>query len=86
MAIRGRTVEGPPSSGTAGSKVEPSSRRATEREPPPKSWRKTAHANEPSSSMSMSAESAGPPAWPPRSGTESSWGKAEGPIPVTRRM
>jgi hypothetical protein len=85
MAIRGRVVGGPPSSGTGGSKVEPSSRRAIEREPPPMSWRKTAQANEPSSSTSMSIESARPPPWPPRSVSEASCGKADGFRPVTRR-
>ena len=85
MATRGAVEPGPPSSSTGGSNVEPSSRRAIAREPPPTSWRKTAHANEPSSSMSMSGESAGPVGVGPTAGTESSCGALEGLSPVTRR-
>ena len=85
MATRGAVDPGPASSRTGGSKVEPSIRRASAREPPAMSWRNVAHANEPSSSTSMSGESARPPGDGPMPATESSCGKLEGLRPVTRR-
>ena len=85
IAMRGALEPAATSSGTGGSKVEPSIRRAIAREAPPMSWRNTAHTNEPSSSMSMSGESAVPPAAPPMSGTEICCGAADGLRPVTRR-
>ena len=51
----------PPSIDSGASNCEPTSRRPTVRETPPTSWRNTTQANEPSSSMSMSGESALPP-------------------------
>ena len=84
-SIRGLLLVTPPSIANGSSNSEPRSRRATVRERPPASWRNATQANEPSSSMSMSGESALPAGWPSKLSSVRSCGKEDGVRPVSRR-
>ena len=81
MSTFGAFAGRPPSTNSGASNSEPISRRPTVRETPPSSCRNTTQANEPSSSMSMSGESA----LPPPAMFSSPAGTTESVSPVTRR-
>ena len=84
-STRGSVLVAPPSIAYGSSNAEPRSRRATVRERPPTSWRKTIQPNEPSSSMSMSGESALPPGSLANASSVRSCGNEEGVSRVRRR-